>query len=101
MFQRKHGQLNAAGDSQLVENVRQMVFYRSFADAEFLAHLFVGRSIGDLADNLQLMRGKAKVPGSWTSLLRGQRLPERLNENGNTLAVNPVLAGNHATNAVE
>ena len=59
----KEHEFQAVGDSQLVKDVRQVVFSSVFTDPELSSQILIGVSRNDEGDDLQLTGGKPKV--SW------------------------------------
>ena len=86
---------SAAGDIELGKDVLDVVFCGTSADGQRLADVWVGRTVGEQSQNLQLARGEGRTC-RWARRVRalgtGRRLRGRA-ERGNAGLVETLFAG--------
>src|ERR1051326_1886450 len=99
MLRGKHCEFDPIRYPDLIEDSRQMMFYRVFADVEIFCNVFVEMTLNNGGDNFHRATRQVKTSrrGPWRLRTR----PKQFNQIRNRATADPNLASHHCTNAFE
>src|SRR5271157_1236518 len=93
----EQGELQAADNADLVENVREMMLYCVFTEGELARNLLVAQASNDGGQNFHLALRQAIIP--WRFVTRGTS-PHVVHDVANSFAPDPILPSHHGADGL-